>query len=126
MLHGVISMRKMKAKLTDESFLVYGCIAEGHENARTSFVLSVASGINERTVRKHIEILNCNGLAVCNREDGLGYFKPTSPEDIQASINLTNSRILALTRKKYGLCKALKKLVRDLALEDEITNPEKK
>jgi len=121
-----MQMRKMKARLTDESILLYNCIGEGRENARTSQVLSVVSGLGERSVRKHIEVLNCNGLAVCNREDGNGYYKPTEIEDIQASINLTNSRILALTRKKYGLCKALKKLAMDLPHDNEKSNLEKK
>lgn len=121
-----MQMRKMKARLTDEAVFLYNCIGKGHSEAMTAFVLSVVSGIDERTVRRHIEVLNCNGLAVCNREDGNGYYKPTEIEDIQASINLTNSRILALTRKKYGLCKALKKLAGDLSHDNEKSNLEKK
>ena len=121
-----MQMRKMKARLTDESILLYNCIGKGRENARSSQVLSIVSGMGERAVRKHIEVLNCNGLAVCNKQDGCGYYKPTEIEDIQASINLTNSRILALTRKKYGLCKALKRLARDLSQDNEKLNLEKK
>lgn len=111
-----------KTRLTDSCIKLYNCLGKGKENALNGWQLAALSGLPERSVRKCIQYLTSCGYAVCNLEDGKGYYIPVDIEDIQASIKLTNSRIRALMRKKYGLNKALMKMLKETGNDAEKPN----
>ena len=111
-----------KTRLTDSCIKLYNCLGKGKERALNGWQLAALSGLPERSVRKCIQYLTSCGYAVCNLEDGKGYYIPTEIEDLKAALNLTSSRIRALMRKKDGLNKALKKMLRGEDLKAEKPN----
>lgn len=59
-------------------------------------------GLPDRTVRKVIEQARQEGLVIANRQDGKGYFLPSSKEDLEALYNQNQSRALAiLSQQKH-------------------------
>ena len=100
-------MNSKRKKLTEEHLRLYYLIPEGRDHACRGFTLTTLIGEDDRTLRQMIEDLTIGGFAVCNLQNGKGYFRPTTEEDIEAMLNLTASRAHSLLRKKYALKKAL-------------------
>lgn len=104
-------MRANVDKMNPSCLVVYDALEEGSKNARSLREIQMMTGLEQRTIRKCVQILTSNGYAVANLENGNGYYLPNCVEDFKKSTELTNSRIRALTRKKHGLNKAFKRFV---------------
>ena len=102
-------MNSKRNKLTADHKALYLVIPEGRENAYKGSVLASVMGCDERRIRQMIEDLTVNGNIVCNLQNGKGYYRPVSEEDIDAMLKLTASRAYSLLRKKYALKRALER-----------------
>lgn len=100
-------MNTKRKKLTDDHRALYCLIPMGRDNAYKLDLLSSIMGFDERTIRQMIEDLTVSGHVICNLQNGKGYYRPATEEDIEAMLNLTASRAHSLLRKKYALKKAL-------------------
>lgn len=100
-------MNTKRRKLTDEHRALYCLIPRGRDNAYRVDLLSAIMSLDERTIRQMIEDLTVSGHVICNLQNGKGYYRPETEEDIEAMLNLTASRAHSLLRKKYALKKAL-------------------
>lgn len=102
-------MNSKRRKITEEHKSLYITIPKGRNNACRGCNLALLMGVDERTIRQMIEDLTVSGYTVCNLQNGKGYYRPETEEDIEAMLNLTASRAHSLLRKKYALKKSLER-----------------
>ena len=102
-------MNTKRRKITDDHRALYLLIPEGRQNAYKADLLAEMMGCDERRVRQMIEDLTASGHIVCNLQNGKGYYRPVTEDDIDAMLRLTAARAHSLLRKKYALKKALER-----------------
>lgn len=83
-------------------------IPYGHENAVTRAELCERTGLSDRLVRRHIEVARIEGHPIINLQDGKGYYRATTREDVMAQININRSRALNVLAQNMMLDRALR------------------
>lgn len=68
----------------------------------------------DRKARKIIEAARDEGLIIANRQDGKGYFIPTTQEDLKALYKQNQSRALAILRQQKHIRRAIVENERDV------------
>ena len=76
-------------------YAVLGMIPRGKQNAITRANLAAKVGLNDRTVRRIIERLRRDYIIV-NDQDGRGYYRPGSQDDVRRYYGQEYARALAI------------------------------
>lgn len=82
-------------------------IPKGKENAVTRVGLTILSGLDDRTIRQHIQLARRSGVPICNAQDGNGYYIPTLDEldDAKAQYRQEKKRAMTILKANKGLAK---------------------
>jgi len=95
-----------------ESINIESYIPHGKANAITGRELQERLQIDDRLVRKHVEHARRGGIVICNDQDGRGYYKPESIEEIERQYRQNRSRAMSILVQQ----KHLRRRLRDAGL----------
>lgn len=71
-------------------------IGVGKDKAITRAQLMALTGMSDRNVRKHIELLRNNGHVIVNNQDGKGYYISDDIDKIQMQYKQNKNRALSI------------------------------
>lgn len=80
-------------------------IPEGRENGISRAELARLSGINDRHMRKLVEMARCEGVPM----NGEGYYISHDPLEMRAQFNINQARIRVLAAQQTHLARLLNK-----------------
>lgn len=69
-------------------------LSYGHDFAKTRSELCYWTGLNDRAVRKLIEIARNRGVLICNDGDGAGYYLADTDDEIERQYRREKSRMV--------------------------------
>ncbi len=78
-------------------------IPKGKENAVTREALCIYTGLDDRTVRKLIELARDGGAPILSSSHSVGYWLSDDIVEIKAFLNETDRRCKSLSRRAQGL-----------------------
>jgi hypothetical protein len=84
-------------------------IPEGRENGISRAELARLSGINDRHMRKLVEMARCDGVPIINLQNGEGYYISHDPLEMRAQFNINQARIRVLAAQQTHLARLLNK-----------------
>lgn len=86
----------------DITFRIANTVPEGKKNAISRQELAEKLGVSDRKMREWVEKAKADGLLVNNDQDGVGYYQPTEPEELQRQYRQTYNRAMSmLVQLKY-------------------------
>jgi len=91
-----------------EGISIIDYIPHGRDNAITTRELQERLQITDRLVRKYVEAARGEGVIICNRQDGRGYYIADDIEDIRLQFLQNRSRAMSILVYQKHLYKKLK------------------
>ena len=71
-------------------------LLHGHEMAKTRYQLCHELGVNDRALRKLIEVARSRGHMICNDQDGWGYYLGIEREEINRQYKREHARMVKI------------------------------
>lgn len=98
----VFAIEGSKAPVDRITWLVAEAVPLGKEKAISRRDLAGKLGVCDRTMREWLEIARNDGLVIANDQDGLGYYRPVTDEEIRRQYVQSRNRTMSqLRQQKY-------------------------
>lgn len=99
----VFAIEGSKAPISRITWLVADAVPFGKKNAIKRADLAEKLGVCDRTMRDWIETARSDGLCIANDQDGKGYYRPETLEEIQRQYFQSRNRTMAQLRQQKWL-----------------------
>ena len=99
---------------------VKSCLRVGRDLANSRHWIAMNTGMSDRWVRRMIEELRCDGVLICNRQDGNGYYIAENTFDILRQYRQDMDRAMSILKRMKAFRKALKgeKIAGQISIDD--------
>lgn len=105
------------SKKTETTLKLMEILKTGKVNAVERGELASLLGMTDRNMRECVAKARLEGVCIANDQDGVGYYIPTTTDELHRQIARVLSRVSAITKELPSLRKELEKLQGQLSLE---------